>query len=114
MAFNCQSLYAYDSIDTIEAVEQLSSKYEFTILSETRETMERKATLDHRFLCQHEYFSTYIDQFKGGVGILVKKVFEKNPKHRLKDMLESHRARARWETGAFGAAGELANLRYIF
>ena len=77
MAFNCQSLYAYDSIDTIEAVEQLSSKYEFTILSETRETMERKATLDHRLLRQHEYFSTYIDQFKGGVGILVKKEFMK-------------------------------------
>ena len=68
-------MYAYDIKDTIEAVAALSSGCDFTTLSETRETSERKATLDHRLLTSQLYFSSFIDQFKCGVAILAKTSF---------------------------------------
>ena len=55
-AFNCQSSYAYEKIDTINAVARIAQPLDFTILSETWETVERKATLDHRLISDHHYF----------------------------------------------------------
>ena len=74
-AYNTQSLYAYEIADTINAVARIAQPADFTIVSETRETAERKASLDHRLLSDHTYFSSYLDAHKGGVGILIKKAF---------------------------------------
>lgn len=62
-------------MDTIQHVERLASQHDFVALSETRETLERKATLDHHLSGEYEYFSSYMDQYKGGVGLVVKKQF---------------------------------------
>jgi endonuclease/exonuclease/phosphatase family metal-dependent hydrolase len=77
VTFNTQSLYAYEALDTIDAVARIAQPVDFAILSETRETAERKATLDHRLLSDHLYFSSFLDAHKGGIGILVKKTFLK-------------------------------------
>ena len=49
---------------------KLASAHDFLALFETRETEERKATANQH-LHEFKYFSSYIDQYKGGVGLLV-------------------------------------------
>ena len=65
VAYNCQSLYAYEKTDTINAVARIAALNDFTLLSETRETQERKATLDHRLLASHMYFLHLLMPTKG-------------------------------------------------
>ena len=74
---NTQSLYAYEQLYTIDYVADLCEKHDFGVLSETRETLERKKTLDHRLLAGNHYFSSYLDQFKGGVAIVLSKSYLK-------------------------------------
>jgi exonuclease III len=73
--WNARSLYAYEALDTSRHVERLASQHDFVGLSETRETAERKATLDHHLNDEYKYFSSYIDQYKGGVGLVVNQRF---------------------------------------
>ena len=47
-------------------------------LGETRDTLERKAGLDHHIFSNCVYLSSFIDRYKGGVGLLVKHDFLKN------------------------------------
>ena len=44
-------------------------------LFETRETQERKATLNQHIPSHCKYFSSFIDQYKGGIGLFVKREF---------------------------------------
>ena len=46
-------------------------------MGETRETAERKATLGFHWTSQFKYLSSYIDQYKGGISLLVKYDFLK-------------------------------------
>ena len=73
--WNCQSLFAYGREDTQKYVLELACKHDFMGLFETRETEERHAAIGSAFFADHEYFHSDLDQFKGGIGLLVKKVF---------------------------------------
>ena len=54
-------------------VAQLTGKYDFCVLTGTRETYERRAVLSKHLFTEFEYFSSSIDQFKGGISPLIKK-----------------------------------------
>ena len=66
-------------MDTIMAVGKLFHDHDFTCIAETRENFERKALMKD-FIKQWDcaYFSSYIDQYKGGVGIVIKNAFLKS------------------------------------
>lgn len=108
VAYNCQSLYAYERTDTVNAVARIASSKDFTILSETRETQERKATLDYRLLSDHVYYSSYLDAHKGGVGILGKKCFLK--KFPLTDATNCWKVLVRGRVGRLCLSGPLGTI----
>ena len=76
--WNCRSLYAYEKLNTIRHVEKIAAQHDFACLFETRETLVRKANLDHHLQAEHMYYSSFIDQYKGGVGLVVKRSFLQN------------------------------------
>jgi hypothetical protein len=53
----------------------LAAKHDFVGLTGTQETEERRSTIDHHILNQNMYFSSYIDQFKGGISLVIKRTF---------------------------------------
>ena len=76
--WNCRSLYAYDELDTIHHLGELTAQHDFVGVSETRETLERKTTLGHHLQTNHKYYTSYIDQYKSGIGLVVKRSFLQN------------------------------------
>ena len=75
--WNCRSLYAYGSIFSIRFAAKLVADHDFLALFETRETQERKATLNQHIPSHCKYFSSFIDQYKGGIGLFVKREFSR-------------------------------------
>ena len=73
--WNAQSLFAYGQEDTQRYILGLASKHDFTGLSETRGTVERSASLGWLQHAEFDYFFTDLDQYKGGIGLLVKRSF---------------------------------------
>ena len=57
VGFNCQSLYAYEKLDTLKYVAEIAGNHDFNGLSETRETSERKAAHEKYFQNGFQYFS---------------------------------------------------------
>ena len=53
----------------------LAQRCDLLVLTETRETLERKTTFVKQYYRSHWYVSSFIDQFKGGIGILIKHSF---------------------------------------
>ena len=53
----------------------LAERCDFLVLTETRDTVERKATLYQHHFRSHWYVSSFIDQCKGGIDILIKHSF---------------------------------------
>lgn len=109
--WNCQSLFAYGLEFTQKYVMELASKHDFIGLSETRGTEERNATLGNAFSHNHEYFYSDLDQFKGGIGLLVQKSFLRNffPVIREKDWIVIEQGRV----GCLRLRG-LAGILHIF
>ena len=98
--WNCQSLFAYGLEFTQKYVMELASKHDFIGLSETRGTEERNATLGNAFSHNHEYFYSDLDQFKGGIGLLVQKSFLRIFSGDTGKGLDRHRAGSRWLSAA--------------
>ena len=73
--YNCQSLFAHGRGDTQRFVLHLLHQLDFIGLTETRSTPERLTTLDPRFHTDCLYLESSIDQFKGGIGLLLKRSF---------------------------------------
>jgi hypothetical protein len=94
--WNCRSLYACEELHTIHHAERLSAQLDFVALFETVETMERKATLEHHLQAEHAYYSSFTDQYKGGVGLVIKHSFLQNFTHH------------EWQVIATGRVGRLA------
>ena len=59
----------------MEYVNTLMRSHDFGVVTETRETRERKMSIDFQFLRDCKYFSDHIDQYKGGIGIFIKNSF---------------------------------------
>ena len=74
-AYNCQSLFAYDRNDTQDFVLELASKFDFVGLTETRGTEERNQTLSRVFQLNHHYVYSDLDQYKGGIGLVIRQSF---------------------------------------
>ena len=69
--WNCRSLWAQGTTETIYFVMQLTHAHSVTVLTETRESKERLVFLKSKLPGDLQYFSSRLDQFKGGVAIIV-------------------------------------------
>ena len=68
-------MYANGLSAKIRYVDSLLERYDFVGITETRETAERKATVQDHICSDSLYFSSYIDARSGGVALLLKKTF---------------------------------------
>ena len=73
VGWNARSLWAHNNSETIKFALKLATNHDITILTETRETLERRIFLEDQLPPGLQLYSTGIDQFKGGVAVLVKK-----------------------------------------
>ena len=73
--WNCRSLLAAGSTQKLEFVTKLMQHHDFCILTETRLTDQRMHFRDSKICSGFWIQSTYIDQYKGGVTIMIKKRF---------------------------------------
>jgi hypothetical protein len=73
--WNTQSLFAYGQEDTQRYTLDLATKHDFIALSETRGTVERSASLEWEQHAEYDYFFSDLDQYKGGIGLLLKRSF---------------------------------------
>ena len=75
VGWNTRSLWAHGYSDTIEYTLQLLDKHDITVLAETRETPERRAFLDGKLPKNVKVFSSGIDQYRGGVAVILRDSF---------------------------------------
>ena len=92
--WNCRSLWARSSRQTIQFTRKLLGSCDFLALAETRQTPERKSELASLFP-DCKTFASGIDQYKGGIAIIVKRTFL--------DMFSEHT----WEDTIPGRVGVL-------
>ena len=96
--WNCRSLWAQGSTETIHFMLELVRAHGITVLTETRESKERLAFLRGMLPNDVSMYSSRLDQYKGGVAVIVQSRF-----------LQSFAAKPKWKVFS---KGRLARLEF--
>jgi len=75
VTWNCRSLCGQQSSAKVHFVSKLLAKHDFVVLSETRQSVERELFTEGILSSTVTIYSSFLDTYKGGVCIIVKKSF---------------------------------------
>ena len=96
ICWNCRSLCSREVSAKNDFIIKLLERYDFIVVTETRQTSARELFLKDKLPKDLEVFSTYLDQYKGGVSVIVTR--------KLMDQFENP---AMWQVTEQGRSGTL-------
>ena len=112
--WNCRSLWARSSRQTIQFTRKLLGSCDFLALAETRQTPERKSELASLFP-DCKTFASGIDQYKGGIAIIVKRTFlDMFSEHTWVDTIPGRRSATTWSERRIQYSCSLLGPKLLF
>ena len=112
--WNCRPLWARSSRQTIQFTRKLLGSCDFLALAETRQTPERKSELASLFP-DCKTFASGIDQYKGGIAIIVKRTFlDMFSEHTWVDTIPGRRSATTWSERRIQYSCSLLGPKLLF